>query len=88
MYKWNDENQGKDKGILLFWMNAAHVTSPSLTLFTATTLEKVQSIFHQKYSDCKIKIVLPIHSIVVLLCSVQNEVAGVFKSVVAINWSK
>ena len=88
MHKWNDENQGKDKGILLFWMNAAHVTSPSLTLFTATTLEKVQSIFRQKYSGCKIKIASPIHSIVVLLCSIQNEVAEVFKSVRAINWSK
>ena len=88
MHKWNDENQGKDKGILLFWMNAAHVTSPSLALFTATTLEKVQSIFHHKCSDWKFIIVLPIHSIVVLLCSIQNEVAGVFKSVRAINWSK
>ena len=66
-------------------MNAAHVASPSLALFTATTLEKVQSISHQKYPDWKIIIILPIHSIVVLLCSVQNEVAGVFKSVFAIN---
>jgi len=42
-------------------MNAAHLTSPSLALLTAT-----------------------INSIVVLLCSIQNEVAGVFKSVFAI----
>ena len=31
---------------------------------------------------------LPIHSIVVLLDVLQNEITGVFKSVRAINWSK